>query len=303
MNPAATALVAQRFVDPAAMDDTLRPFLGAPIESAEVLGGKPGDRAVIRYRGGGSEVYGKVYAHGTAAVRTWDLLGRLGAVVPVPRPLALVEERGLVLYAPITGASLDELVGRPALDPALEGAGRWLGTLHGADVPLDRVLDPTHEAANARVWAETVTVRAPRFGAAVRALADAIASAPPSSGSLVPVHKDFQYGHVVVGDPVGAVDLDEARLGDPAFDVAHFCTYLELLAHRTGGDATRWRTAFVRGYGFPPDAERMRWFTAYTCVKIAKQLVTGRGPAPVPAGASCAAEVELVVARGSEAVA
>ena len=37
----------------------------------------------------------------------------------------------------------------------------------------------------------------------------------------VPIHKDLHPGHVLVGDDVYVIDLDEARNGDPTFDVAH----------------------------------------------------------------------------------
>jgi aminoglycoside phosphotransferase (APT) family kinase protein len=44
----------------------------------------------------------------------------------------------------------------------------------------------------------------------------------------VPIHKDFHAGHVLaVPEGVVVIDLDEARMGDPALDVAHLSTYLD----------------------------------------------------------------------------
>ena len=48
----------------------------------------------------------------------------------------------------------------------------------------------------------------------------------------MPIHKDFHTGHLLVGDSVWVIDLDEARQGDRAFDLAHFCAYLELHGDR-----------------------------------------------------------------------
>ena len=53
-------------------------------------------------------------------------------------------------------------------------------------------------------------------------------SGPPSpAGAQVPIHKDFHAGHLLIDDSVWVIDLDEARHGDRAFDLAHFCAYLE----------------------------------------------------------------------------
>jgi aminoglycoside phosphotransferase (APT) family kinase protein len=114
----------------------------------------------------------------------------------------------------------------------------------------------------------------------------------------VPIHKDFQYEHVIVGPSVAVVDLDEARMGDPAFDVAHFLTYLELLAFRSSvpsSDRDEWAEAFLTGYGAALEPERLRWYRAYTTVKIAKQLATGSGPHPRPPTAAAAAEAAFML--------
>ena len=47
-----------------------------------------------------------------------------------------------------------------------------------------------------------------------------------------PIHKDFHYGHIVVDGGLKVIDFDEMRLGDPNFDLAHFCANLHLLAYR-----------------------------------------------------------------------
>lgn len=298
---------AGRLLDVGDMDAVLRPLLGPPLETADLVSAKPGHRCVVRYRAGSIEVYGKAYADPGVAARTWDLMARLHDVVAIARPLALVLERGLVVSAAVPGRPLDALVGTPLMGPAVEGAGAWLGALHRSRAELPRLLDVAHEASNAMVWADVVADHDARIGADFKALAAALGPGPASTPP-VPLHKDFHPSHVFIGeeDTVVIVDVDEARMGHPAFDVAHFGAYLDLLGLRSGLDSGPWRAAFCRGYGegvgdSTDDGtgdEAQRWFSVYAFVKMAKQLATGRGPAPVPVGAPRQHELAAVLALG-----
>jgi aminoglycoside phosphotransferase (APT) family kinase protein len=95
----------------------------------------------------------------------------------------------------------------------------------------------------------------------------------------VPLHKDFHPGHVLVGDIVCVIDLDEARQGDPAFDVAHFCAYQE--AFGPGRCDPRLSRGFVERYtaasGWEP-GETVTGYAAYAWLKIARQWTLGSGP-------------------------
>ena len=116
----------------------------------------------------------------------------------------------------------------------------------------------------------------------------------------VPIHKDFHPGHVLVGDDLCVVDLDEARRGDPAFDVAHFCCYLELGGGYGGSSGP---AAFLDEYAVATgwtDKGTYDPFCAYTWLKIAKQRTLGRGPCRATATARRAAEVERALVKGAE---
>jgi len=102
---------------------------------------------------------------------------------------------------------------------------------------------------------------------------------------------------------VAVIDLDEARMGDPALDLAHVTTYL---------DASPWpgaraaRAAFLMAYGpLPGPSPQLRsaFFTAYTSLKIAKQLVTGRGPLRTLDGPLLTPALVAVLRRGSACLA
>jgi hypothetical protein len=103
---------------------------------------------------------------------------------------------------------------------------------------------------------------------------------------------------------VVVIDLDEMRAGDPAFDIAHFGANLRLLALREqmpGAELALLESAFLAGYNsllpYEPDL-RHEFFHVYSCIKIAKQLVGGRGPAPVPTAAERSSQVDLILAEG-----
>jgi hypothetical protein len=315
-----TALPLDALLDPDTVTGGLRRANGpgaGTVVAAGLLDHKANHRALVRYRLEGApvaEVLGKAYADPIGAARTWDLMVRLATVVfagrpdfDTPRPVALVPELMLVLYVPVAGVPLDGLPVQVVPD-ALEAAAAWLAVLHQADLALDRVLDVDHEADNAGLWAAVVAERCPAAARQVYQLAAGLTQdLPPAPDALVPIHKDFHYQHVIVGERLGVVDLDEARMGDPAFDLAHFDANLHLLAGRSGRLDARdewwrlFRAAYGRATGWEDDA-RLPWFFAYSCVKIAKQLATDRGPVPRPAGSTRDAEVARVIEAGVRAV-
>jgi aminoglycoside phosphotransferase (APT) family kinase protein len=285
-----------------------------PLTSAQLLDHKPGRRALIAYRSQGAELYGKAYADPVAAARSFDLMRRCHEVfadaagLRVPQPLALVADLATVLYRPLPGDSLDDLITTTAMTSGLDAAAHWLAVLHEADLHFDRTLDVPHEAANAAEWAAVVAHSLPEATTRASRLAQRLLAEPvPPIARAVPIHKDFHYQHVIVeesDDGVGVVDLDEARMGHPSFDLAHFTVNLHLLALRTGTaqtDADGWLCSFLGAYGAATGwsvDDAFRWFAAYTCIKVARQLATGAGPRPRPSGAARAGQVDAILGEG-----
>ena len=307
-----TALPLAELVEPAAMAAVLSAALGPDtgvVLEVEVLEHKLGRRALLRYETeGAGAIYAKAFPDREQARRTHAQMERVAAAIDrdgltVPRPLGFVAELALVLYEPLRGPSLDELVGTDAMAGALAAAGRWVTALHHADIVLDRALDLEHEAVNAGTWGARVVGAWPDLAPLAARLAATVAdSVPEPAPTTVPIHKDFHYQHVIVGDRLGVVDLDEARMGDRLFDVGHFLANLELLAHRTGAnddERDQWRTAFADSCGVVAgDDERLRWYSAYTCLKLAKQLAAGTGPRPRPSGDERYGQVAWVLDHG-----
>jgi Ser/Thr protein kinase RdoA (MazF antagonist) len=200
----------------------------------------------------------------------------------VPQLLAFLPDEKLVLYRACTGTPLNSLLrnGGPegGSRDGLRNAAGWLAQLHLSSVQLPRSFDTTQEVASTSAWAAVVGQSDPGVLEPAQRLASRWATQGEASPAVtqVPIHKDFHAGHIVIGDSVGVIDLDEARQGDRAFDLAHFCAYLEFT-----GDTGAHREAFLEEYsrltGWVDDGSFAR-YAAYTWLKIAKQLALGSGP-------------------------
>jgi aminoglycoside phosphotransferase (APT) family kinase protein len=264
------------------------------VRSAQVLADAPGRRRVVRYDVDGLQEDGTVPLVGKVFVelgraRLLDQHLHLFAEGPfrdgplrVPTPVALLPSRHMVLYRSVDGLPLDRV---QALEPAVAGAraaAQWLARLHRSSLRLPRQFSLEREQATCRRWATLIAGALPAAAGPARRLAIGWAAAAQGLAddlTAVPIHKDFHAGHVLVGDGVCVLDLDEARLGDPAFDVAHFCTHLEALECAVDGDALR--TAFVEEYTAATggtDPGRQATYAAYTWLKIARQVALGSGP-------------------------
>jgi len=308
------------------MSRRLAPFLagagfpgdrGSPhLSAARLVDCSPGKRAVVAYdvpgpARPGPALIGKVYADSQRAGQVHRLLEALHARAAaghrcrVPRPVAHLPELGMSVYAAARGRSLDSLEGPERADGAAAAAG-WLASLHSSSVHLDRRFDLAAERRDLVSWAQLVARHEPRAASAARRLLkriDGLAGRLPEL-ARVPIHKDFHYQHVLIEEGQAVViDLDEMRGGDPALDVAHFGANLRLLATREEmppGELARLESAFLETYaaatGYQPDA-RHDFFRAYTCLKLAKQLVRGRGPRPAP-GDDRWRQIEFILGEG-----
>lgn len=281
------------------------------IVSAETLRLSPGRRVVVRYRvTGGSdrplEVIAKAYAEPARAVVAHENLVLFDRVrEPALRcgtqtPIGVHPSLGIVLCRSAPGLPLVPLPVGPRRAPLLDRSpaqageslavadvevpaahlGRWLRTLHTTGTGAGRRLDLVHEAANCAAWAERVgsadpTLLAPALELAALLQAHA-RTLPVVLSSLI--HKDLHLAHVIVDEDgsVTVIDLDEARMGDPAFDVAHLCTYAEEAQCAPAELALQ---AFLDAYGDvdgPAAERRLAFFRAYALLKLTRQALAGR---------------------------
>lgn len=313
-------------LDPARMTALLRPLLGEPagpgaepeVCYAKLLAYKQGNRGLLHYdvRGMGEaepgELFGKLFGDLSQAERLNATMQALWAIfaddpnIGVPRPLGCLPELSMFVYVPAQGQFLNEVISTERAARAMELAGMWLGRLHRHRLPLERRFHIVNELVNVQAWASLVGQRYPEEAAGAGQIAAYLRerAAALSFDTETPIHKDFHYGHIVVGDRLKIIDFDEMRLGDPNFDLAHFCANLHLLAYRTSTmpfSFSALQRAFLGAYaaeaGWEAD-ERFVYFYAYTCLKIAKQLCTLRGLRPRPEGEEQRRQVALMVGQG-----
>ena len=285
------------------------------VSSAHVVGCSWGKRAVVAYQtagsvGPGPAVIGKVYADHSRGRRAHGVLEQLWSLdgrCRVPQPLAYLADVGMSVYLAAPGAAVDRLTA-PGRVEGVAAAAHWLAGLHRSGLQLDRRLDVAAELRNLARWVDVVAVAQPRAGPAAGQLLDRVRARGGLLGPapVVPIHKDYHYQHTLIG-PAGAtvIDLDEMRMGDPAFDLAHFAAYLRLLAarhHASGGGDDGLGAAFLLAYSASGQADvdvgHLDFYFGYSCLKIAKQLVTGRGPAPAPVGSQLVAQLDFILVEG-----
>jgi hypothetical protein len=315
-------------LDPAAMTGVLERAVPAPrrsgpliVDTATPLARSTGRRGVVRYAVRGldgpqvSLVVGKTFADPVRAallVTTLELLAASGASTPVPEPLGHEPALGLVVLRHHAGTPLSRLP-LPRVPAAVVAAAGWLADLHGRKAPLPRHLDLGQERRSAGEWAGVVGLAHPPLQAAALRLASAwpelLQGRRPAPE--VPLHKDFHPEHVLV-DPsdgrVAVVDLDEARLGDPAFDLGHACAYLdEAQARRSGREpgadpaGRAWSEVFLEAYAAaagPVDPVALASWRGYAWLKIARQLTSAAPPFQSAAGADRGARAADAITRG-----
>ncbi|HET6561472.1 MAG TPA: phosphotransferase [Marmoricola sp.] len=268
---------------------------GATLESPRRLAVADGRRVVVRYSLRTSDdeparsVIAKVFADLPRAHLLDEHLRVLRAGpfraegFRVPEPLGVVDEERLVLFGTVEGAALGDITDPVAIEEGCRRAAQWLVRLHTSDVKLPRVLSLHQEAVSTQQWASSVGRAFPHLAARAERLAAGweVAARSIQVTDGVPLHKDFHAGHVHVGAEVSVVDLDEARMGDPALDLAHFCVYLEAVRGQGGGAApgSAFLQVYAEGSGWSDRGSFGPW-CAYTWLKIAKQRAFGRGPLP-----------------------
>lgn len=259
-------VVGQWFADPAALDAAARetqapahrlgpvllqpegtdarlPALAEVLREpgAQLIGHRPGRRAVARVPGPDGDVFVKVVRRPRRAedvMRRGQLAQRLvdGQVV-VPTLVGADIPRGVVCWGDVGGRTLSDL--GPSWSPAdayraWERAGRAVAVLHAADQELvedrhdddaevagaDRWLGPA--VAHGRLDPGTVTRARERV---LAALADL--RGEPALGVL---HRDLHDRQVLLRPDgrVGLIDVDTLAVGERAVDLANVLVHLEL---------------------------------------------------------------------------
>jgi aminoglycoside phosphotransferase (APT) family kinase protein len=307
------------------LDDVVCPDVSSRVvHRAKLLAYKPGKRGVIRYDLDQIEcqkyfsVYGKLYPEPYLSERAYGVMKSLhddvfsqSIQLGVPRPLGVIPHLSMLVFVPAEGSLLGDYIARRALDGeevihAMELAGKWLAQLHTHPLPLEKEFKIENEVDNIRDWAELISKKYPDETKAANHIADYLIQKTTELdfSARVPIHKDFHYEHILMNSGLKVFDFDEMRLGDPNFDLAHFCANFYLLAYRNQEHTAQFTDlqkhfldAYSKETGWQWD-ERFLFFYIYSCLKIAKQLCKLRGPRPWPEGEEQQAQVWLMIEQG-----
>lgn len=314
-------------LDTAKMTAHLDPLLAAlaragqtpAVTYAKLLAYKQGNRGLIHYEVSGTEygdtciVYGKLYPDLGQAERVCQTMQALhdecfkaSPLLGVPRALGCIAEMSMLVYVPADGELLGDVFGGDNALRYVDLAGEWLGTLHTFPLTIEKHFRLATELVNVQAWAVLVGHKYPELADAAMRIAKHLQdhASEMAFETQSPIHKDFHYGHILVGQGLKVIDFDEMRLGDPNFDLAHFCANLHLLAYRVNDSPYQFSTlqsAFLRAYARVTDwepNERFVYFYAYTCLKIMKQLCSMRGLRPRPEGDEQRKQVQLMLDQG-----
>src|SRR5215207_2576485 len=314
-------------LDPAQMTVQLEPLLAAlarpgqtpSVTYAKLIAYKQGNRGLISYEVSGTEygdgcvIFGKLYPELNQAERVCQTMQTLhdacfaaAARLGVPRALGCIPDLSMLVYVPADGQLLGDALGTDQALEYMDMSGEWLGTLHSFPLAIEKHFRLATELVNCQAWAVLVGHKYPEQADAAQKIAKHLQdhASEMAFDTQSPIHKDFHYGHIVVDGDLKVIDFDEMRLGDPNFDLAHFCANLHLLAYRHADGPYQFSalqraflSAYARETGWTTN-ERFVYFYAYTCLKIAKQLCTVRGLRPRPEGDDQRKQLELMLDQG-----
>jgi Ser/Thr protein kinase RdoA (MazF antagonist) len=225
----------------------LATVVGAPV-AVEELKTKSGRRRTLRATGSRRTAIVKIYESERAPV----VAARVTAISAgppeprVPEVLHLDLGRRMVVVSEVSGAPLREsIVGGDVT--ACARAGRALAGWHRAwRSARPNGLEPHTIGDEERILLSRAEAAPPAIRAAVRSLVPSLSGEWPCT---TVVHRDLYEEHVLLGDRVGLIDLDDAALGPPELDVGNLIAHVELLELRRGADFRAPRGALLGGYG------------------------------------------------------
>jgi hypothetical protein len=202
----------------------------------------------------------RCYRPGRARAATEAIAAWAGGDPRTPRLLGVYPRRGI--------AAVDFLPGRMLPQGTVtdfRDAGEALARLHSRTEVLLRTSGPVSESRAVRASAGLLSMLLPDMADDLDDLADVLADRLVAMEQVRrPIHGDFSADQVVIGDRgVGLLDLDSARLADPAVDLAcaSASTTLDVvLGQLTCSTAEQRMAALHEGYALvadPPDEARL----------------------------------------------
>lgn len=187
---------------------------------------RPTRRAVIEVLGSGHRLYFKLVKPKRLEAlyrRHADLYG----ILPVPEPLGISKDLGLLVMPTMQGTTLREVLEdptQPLPDPAV------VTQLRDHIPELDFMTKTASSIETLPTQAALLATLLPDQAGRIQGIVDEIGD--DEGGGLVPVHGDFHEAQLMCGDGqiIGVLDVDTVGLGHPADDAAVMIAHLFLWA-------------------------------------------------------------------------
>jgi aminoglycoside phosphotransferase (APT) family kinase protein len=170
----------------------------------------------------------------------------------VPRPVLYIPALSFLLMDKAQGKLLREIFERKEDDPTpyARGAAQWLSKLHSSKVRLDGVKSRKDEVAASLRFTRAALWLFPRLKPEIQSISDQLIGLqeahPPRARR--PIHGDYHARNIIASpERTTVIDLEEARMGDPAFDLGYFMAQTKM-THGTGQTITQATESFLQEY-------------------------------------------------------
>jgi hypothetical protein len=200
------------------------------VEEVVVRAARPGRRLVLEARVAGADGpvrYGLKFRHRRAGAifADWRLLAARQAAFELPEPLALLEERGCIVYRWAEGPSL--LAALREDEGWAATAGRAIAGLHAAPFELPRRHDAAAELAMLEEWISRAAESGHPRAADLRGVLGGLRrDAEADEAPLTPGHRDFYPWQLLATSPPTLLDVDEAAMCELPLDAGNFAAHL-----------------------------------------------------------------------------
>src|SRR5437867_5328845 len=144
----------------------------------------------------------------------------------VPSPILYIPALSFLMMEQAEGEPLREILERRSdPDPYVKGAARWLARLHSCNITLDGASSRDDEIANSHRYMRAASWLLPTLKSEIESISNQLIDAQKALQPYAkkPIHGDYHPRNIIVSqDATTVIDFDEARMGDPAFDVVYF---------------------------------------------------------------------------------
>ena len=191
----------------------------------------------------------------------------------VPSPVLYIPALSFLMMEQAEGQPLREIFeSRMDSGPYVKGAARWLAKLHNSNVRLDGEFFRDDEIEASRRYARAGSWLLPTLKSDIQSISSQLIDVQKTLPlhARKPIHGDYHPRNIIVSpDLTTVIDFEEARMGDPAFDVGYFVAQTKM-THGLGDATVQAVEAFIQEYqenqpSMDPDlAQRAAVFEAQT---------------------------------------